>query len=158
MKKHILPFCVCILFLTGCAAHAGGRSEGIVSGGKENWKKNPTEISMQIDNISVDVEWENNQTVKELKEVLAQRELTVRLSKYGDFEQVGELGKHYSSSDKRMTTEAGDIMLYSGNKIVVFYGQNTWEYTRIGKIRNLGENEIRRLLSAENVELKLALK
>lgn len=77
------------------------------------------------------------------------------MSKYSDFEQVGELGKTYSSSDKRLTAEAGDIMLYSENKIFVFYGENTWEYTQIGRIKNLGEDEIKRLLSNENVELKL---
>lgn len=118
-------------------------------------KESSMEISMKIDGTSIDVEWENNDTVKELKEELKKGELTIQLSKYSDFEQVGELGKTYSSSDKRLTTKAGDIMLYSGNKIVVFYGENTWEYTRIGKIKNLGEDEIKRLLSNENVELKL---
>ncbi|EMB22103.1 MULTISPECIES: cyclophilin-like fold protein [Treponema] len=112
---------------------------------------------MQIDGTVLDVEWENNNTVKELKEELKQGEVTIRLSKYSDFEQVGELGKTYSSSDKRITAEAGDIMLYSGNKIVVFYGANTWEYTRIGKIKNLSKEEIKRLLSNSDVVLKIKM-
>ena len=61
---------------------------------------------MQIDGTVLDVEWENNNTVKELKEELKQGEVTIQLSKYSDFEQVGELGKTYSSSDKRITAEA----------------------------------------------------
>ncbi|QTQ11178.1 hypothetical protein HRI96_02590 [Treponema parvum] len=112
---------------------------------------------MQIDGTVLDVEWENNNTVKELKEELKQGEVTIRLSKYSDFEQVGELGKTYSSSDKRIAAEAGDIMLYSGNKIVVFYGANTWEYTRIGKIKNLSKEEIKRLLSNSDVVLKIKM-
>ena len=112
---------------------------------------------MQIDGTVLDVEWENNNTVKELKEELKQGEVTIQLSKYSDFEQVGELGKTYSSSDKRITEEAGDIMLYSGNKIVVFYGANTWEYTRIGKIKNLSKEEIKRLLSNSDVVLKIKM-
>ena len=94
-----------------------------------------------------------NETVKELKEELKQGEVTVWLSKYGDFEQVGELGKTYYSSDKRITAEAGDIMLYSGNKIVAFYGENKWEYTRIGRIKNLSKEKIKRLLSNSGVVL-----
>lgn len=118
-------------------------------------KESSTDISIQIDGTVLDVEWENNETVNEIKEELKQGELTIRLSKYSDFEQVGDLGKTYSSSDKRITAEAGDIMLYSGNKIVVFYGENTWEYTRIGKIKNLSKEEIKRLLSNSDVVLKL---
>lgn len=164
MRKYLLLLCVCILFLTGCVANTGGNSKDSASVEKDNLEvmqeeisndESAMEISMKIDDLSIDVEWENNNTVKELKKELKKGELTIQLYKYSDFEQVGELGKTYSSSDRRVTAEVGDIMLYSGNKIVVFYGENTWEYTRIGKIKNLGEDEIKRLLSNENVELKL---
>lgn len=168
MRKYVALLCVCLLFLAGCAVNTGRNSEDSASNETENFKvsqkeysneilkkESSTDISMQIDDTVLDVEWENNETINEIKEELKQGELTIRLSKYSDFEQVGELSKTYSSFDKRITAEAGDIMLYSGNKIVVFYGENTWEYTRIGKIKNLGEDEIKRLLSNENVELKL---
>lgn len=154
MRKYLLFLCVCILFLTGCVANTGEISKEsalneILS------KEGSMEPSMKIDDTSIDVEWENNDTVKELKEELKKGSLTIQLSKYSDFEQIGELGKTYSSSDKRLTTEVGNIMLYSGNKIVVFYGENTWKYTRIGKIKNLSKEEIKRLLSNSDVVLKL---
>ena len=118
-------------------------------------KKSAVEISMQIDNTPIDVAWESNETVKALKEEVKRGEITIQLSKYSDFEQVGELGKKYPSSDTRMTATTGDIMLYAGDKMVVFYGDHTWEYTRIGKIANLSNEEIKRLLSNKSVVLKL---
>ena len=84
--------------------------------------------------------------------------MTIQMSKYGGFEQVGDLGKDYTADDKMIIAEAGDIMLYLGNKIVVYYDSNTWEYTRLGKIKNLDKAELTRLLDGKDVKLKLSLK
>ncbi len=60
---------------------------------------------------------------------------------YLGFEKVGSLGKSLTRSDKQTTTESGDIVLYSGNNIVIFYGSNSWSYTRFGKIDDLTDWE-----------------
>ena len=65
---------------------------------------------------------------------------------YGGFEQVGSLGSDLPASDEQTTTEAGDIVLYSGNQIVVFYGSNTWAYTRLGHITDKSPQELEELL------------
>ena len=63
--------------------------------------------------------------------------MTVSMSDYGGFEKVGSLGKSLTADNSQITTVAGDIVLYNGNNIVMFYGSNSWSYTRLGKIDDL---------------------
>ena len=114
------------------------------------------ELTLKIENFKVDVSWENNESVNELKN-LAVDELIINMSRYGGFEQVGSLKTMITSSDTRITTIPGDIMLYSSNQIVIFYGSNTWEYTKLGHI-NLSKNELTNLLSNKDVSISLSYK
>ncbi len=108
---------------------------------------------MKIDNQTIDITWENNNSVKELFD-FAKDGLTINMSKYGGFEQVGSIGKNIDSNNKQMTTSPGDVVLYSGNQIVVFFGSNTWSYTKLGHI-NLNQTELNNLLNKEGVTLYL---
>ena len=112
-------------------------------------------LSLKIDNTLVDVNWLDNDSVTALKK-LAKAGLTIEMHKYEDFEQVGSLGTSITSADKRITTSPGDIVLYSSNKIVIFYGSNTWAYTKLGHI-NLSKSELTDLLSDEDVTITIAL-
>ena len=80
--------------------------------------------------------------------------LTIKLSPYGGFEQVGAIGQSITSADKQITTQYGDIVLYAGNKLVIFYDSNSWAYTRLGHIE-LSQQEIAALLNREGVTVKL---
>ena len=77
---------------------------------------------------------------------------------YGDFEQVGSLGTSLPRKDEQTTTQAGDIVLYSGNQIVVFYGSNSWTYTRLGKITDKSAEELEELLGSGDVTITLELR
>ena len=79
------------------------------------------------------------------------------MSMYGGFEQVGALGTDLPSSDINITTKPGDIMLYTGSNIVVFYGSNSWSYTRLGHIENKSDEELKDLLGGNNVEITLSV-
>jgi hypothetical protein len=85
-------------------------------------------MKLFIDGTQVPVTWEENDSVKELKKILP---LTVQMSTYGGFEQVGNLGQSIVRDDKQTKTAAGDIVLYSGDQIVIFYGFNSWAYTSV---------------------------
>ena len=80
------------------------------------------------------------------------RQLT--LHRYGGFEQVGNIGKNLTSNDKRITTTAGDIVLYASNQLVIFYGSNAWDYTKLGHI-NLTQTELNHLLNKNSVTIFL---
>ena len=114
-----------------------------------------TEMKMLIDQTPVTVEWEDNEAVAALKEAVKNGPLTVRMSMYGGFEQVGSLGMSLPRSDTRITTSPGDVILYSGNQMVVFYGSNSWAYTRLGHITDKTQRELTQLLSNGNVTITL---
>ena len=113
-------------------------------------------LTLKIDGIEVDVIWADNDSVKALKN-LAKDGLTINMSKYGGFEQVGSIGSTLPSTDTRITTNPGDIVLYSSNQIVLFYDSNTWSYTKLGHI-NLSKSELTDLLGDEDVVITLNLK
>ena len=113
-------------------------------------------MKLYFNDIEVPVIWENNQTVQELMEEAGKGDVVVQMSMYSDNEQVGSLGKSYTKNDEQITTHSGDIVLYSGDKIVVFYGSNSWAYTRLGKI-NIPEGDVTELLSNGDITLKIAI-
>ena len=110
---------------------------------------------MTIGDTKVDVSWEDNDSVRELRE-LAAKNLSIQMSMYGGVEQVGSIGQSVTRNDKQTTTEPGDIVLYSGNQLVVFYGSNSWSYTRLGKI-NLSDEELENLLGNGDVTITLSM-
>ena len=115
----------------------------------EMMEKKETVMRMLIGETEVPVTWEDNASVEELKGMLP---VTVQMSMYGGFEQVGPLGKSIARNDVQTTTEAGDIVLYSGNQIVVFYGSNSWAYTRLGHV-DLSRQEMTDLLGYGDVTI-----
>ena len=117
----------------------------------ENIQKEEKSMKLTIDNQEVDVVWENNASVEAIKNLCP---LSINMHQYGGFEQVGSIGRSIVSNDKRITTAPGDIVLYSSNQIVIFFGNNTWEYTKLGHI-NLSDNVLNILLNKENVSLSI---
>lgn len=113
-------------------------------------------LRMMIGDTSVEVVWEDNDSVNALKE-LAANGLSVQMSMYGGFEQVGSIGQRLPSHDVQTTTSSGDIVLYSSNQIVVFYGSNSWAYTRLGKITDKTPKEMRDLLGNGDVTISLTV-
>jgi hypothetical protein len=112
-------------------------------------------LSLTIGNTPVTVEWEKNESVEALKELVKDEPLTIQMTMYSTFEQVGSLDTSLPRNDVQTTTEAGDIVLYSGNKIVVFYGSNTWEYTKLGHISDRSAQELAELLGNGDVSITI---
>ena len=100
-----------------------------------------------------------NAATKALVEKLQQAPVTVTLNSSGDFEIWGALGFSLPTSNQQMTAQPGDVILYSGSNICLFYGSNSWSYTRLGKIDGLSGNELRSFLKAgeNNISVTLSL-
>ncbi len=113
-------------------------------------------LQMKIGEYPVDVKWEDNGSVGALKEVCRETPLTIQMSMYGGFEQVGSIGQSLPREDSQTTTQAGDIVLYSGNQIVVFYGSNSWAYTRLGHITDKSAEELEELLGNGDVTITIS--
>lgn len=116
-----------------------------------------TKLTLSVDGTPLSVKWENNKSVSALKELAAEKDLTIKAQQYGGFEQVGSLPEKIVSEDSHMTAEPGDIMLYSSDSVVIYYGTNTWSYTKLGHIENLSEIQLNQLLSGEAVTLTFSL-
>lgn len=114
-------------------------------------------MQMKINESQVSVAWEDNESVAALKE-LAANGLTLQMSMYGGFEQVGSIGQRLPSQDVQTSTSFGDIVLYSGNQLVVFYGSNSWAYTRLGHIIDKTQEEMQELLGNGDVTITLSVK
>jgi len=120
-------------------------------------KRMAGKLLLSIDGIQVEVDWEENESVAALRELVALNPLTIQMSMYGGFEQVGPLGTSLPRQDVQTHTNYGDIVLYSGNQIVVFHGSNSWAYTRLGHIRDLSQEELKEMLGQHDVTITLAL-
>ena len=96
-------------------------------------------------------------SVEALKQLAASDKLTIEMSMYGGFEQVGSMGTSLPREDVQTTTEAGDIVLYSGDQMVVFYGSNSWAYTKLGHITDKTADEMTELLGNGNVTITLSM-
>lgn len=79
----------------------------------------------------------DNSGAQALKKRLTVGDMTIQMSDYGGFEKVGSLGQSLPTENSQTTTQAGDIVLYQGDQIVIFYGSNSWSYTRLGKVDDL---------------------
>ncbi len=113
---------------------------------------------LMLDGNEIEAEWEDNESVAALRKLAENGPITIDMSGYGGFEQVGSIGERLPSSDTRITTSSGDIMLYASDQIVMFYGSNTWSYTRLGRITGLSDTEIESLLSAGDVTLTITVR
>ena len=112
-------------------------------------------MQMKIGDTDVVVDWEDNDSVEALKDICQDTPLTIQMSMYGGFEQVGPIGQSLPRDDIQTTTQAGDIVLYSGNQIVVFYGSNSWAYTRLGHIIDRSGQEMAELLGNGDVTIMI---
>ena len=145
MKKLAALLCAMALCLAGLAALAEGTNS--VEGEKV--------MQMMIGETPVTVVWEDNASVDALR-ALAAEGLTIEMSMYGGFEQVGAIGQSLPRDDQQTTTASGDIVLYAGNQLVVFYGSNAWAYTRLGHITDQTPEQMQALLGSGDVTITLS--
>lgn len=118
-----------------------------------------TKMNITINGKTMTVALVDNSATKKLVESLKDSPITYQAEDYGGFEKVGFLGHSLPTSNSQITTEAGDVILYSGNQIVLFYGSNSWSYTRLGRIEYSTMDELKDFLQAGkgDVTVKLSL-
>ena len=116
-----------------------------------------TMLQMKIGETKVKVAWADNDSVTALKELCRDTPLAIQMSMYGGFEQVGPIGTRLPSDDVQTRTAAGDIVLYSSSQLVVFYGSNSWAYTRLGHIEDQDAAGMAALLGNGDVTITISL-
>ena len=173
MKKNIIISAICVAMMLSISACSDdgkasnedqnmksvtSQSENVdVESSENKVEVRETAMTMTIGDTKVNVNWEANSSVDALKELVSSGPLSIDMSMYGGFEQVGSIGQSLPREDKQTTTASGDIVLYSGNQLVVFYGSNSWAYTRLGHISDKTDAEIEALLSKGDVTITLSI-
>lgn len=94
-------------------------------------------LYVQIGDSVFQATLEDNAAAEAFVEMMRKEPVTIQMRDYSGFEKVGDLGTSLPASDRQTTTQAGDIVLYTGDQIVIFYGSNSWSYTRLAKIDDL---------------------
>ncbi|WP_340112682.1 cyclophilin-like fold protein [Maribellus mangrovi] len=118
---------------------------------------NTSTMNLQIGDTTLTATLADNSSAAALVAELKKGSITVEMRDYGNMEKVGSLGKSYPRNDQSITTEPGDIILYQGNALVIYYAPNTWSFTRLGKIDNITKEELMQVLGAGNVTITLSL-
>lgn len=170
---------MCTLSLTDCAGRPGSTetdsgsfgteavvpppAEETATGAEtENLTEGEAETEMNLINLAVNgttltAELADNSSAQALRELLAEGPLTVSMSDYGNMEKVGPLGTDLPTNNEQITTQAGDLILYQGNALVIYYAPNSWNFTRLGRIKDMTAEELKELLGSGDVEVTLSL-
>ena len=105
-------------------------------------------IYVYIDSEYLEILPEDNSSAAAFIELLKKGDVSVRMSDYGGFEKVGDLGTSLPRNDKQITTEPGDVILYLGHEITIYYASNSWSFTRLGRVQNADTAQIKSFLKA----------
>lgn len=123
---------------------------------QKNIKKEESEaMLLEVNGYTFEVELENNTSAKALKEYVSKEKRTLSLDDYGNFEKVGDLGITLPRNDETITTKEGDLILYLGNKLCLYYNQNTWDFTKLGHIKDT--THLKEVLGKGSVQVTLLM-
>ena len=123
---------------------------------RKNIKKEESEaMLLEVNGYTFEVELENNTSAKALREYVSKEKRTLSLDDYGNFEKVGDLGITLPRNDETITMKEGDLILYSGNKLCLYYNQNTWDFTKLGHIKDT--THLKEVLGKGSVQVTLLM-
>lgn len=99
----------------------------------------------------------DNSSAEAFAELLRKGDLTIKMNDYRNFEKVGEIGASLPRNDQYITTEPGDVILYLGTSITIYYDTNSWNFTRLGKIQNAAKDTLLAVLGQGDIEVTFSL-
>ena len=151
MKQCMACLVACLMVLISCSALAQNDQKPAGEGEAEM-------VYAFIGDRMLTIQPENNVSAQAWIELLRQGDLTVSMHDYGSFEKVGPLGTSLLTCDEPITTEPGDVILYQGNQITIYYDVNTWTFTRLGKVQGMTAEELREALGEGDPTVTFSLK
>lgn len=138
-KSLLFLFTLFSFLLASCdnVVSSTGEVESSINENSSSGDEEEMKLKLEIKDFEFDVMLEENDATEELIEMARNEPITINFEDYGGFEKVGPLGTNLTTDDTHITTKPGDIVLYLGNRIVMFYGSNTWSYTILGHVEDL---------------------
>ena len=173
-RKKIISVILTLLLLLACVTACQAASPGQTTDPETSQAEEMTGNEMQsepdpaageetmiyahIGDKTLTIKPESNSSARAFVELLQSGGLTVDMHDYGGFEKVGPLRTTLPTNDERITTEPGDVILYQGNQITIYYDTNTWSFTRLGKVQGMAPEEIRDALGNGDPTVVFSLK
>ena len=145
MKKAALLM-MAAMTLTGCTKGDNSMGETLVE-----------KLYVTIGEVTHSVTLEDNVATRAMVAALRTGDITYTAHDYGGFEKVGALGQSFPSDDHRIGTSAGDLVLYEGDNVCIFYSSHSWSYTRIGKLDNMSADEVCAFVRAGEGDVSITL-
>ena len=103
------------------------------------------------------VDLQDNSSARAIVEELKKGDITIPMEDYANFEKFGRLPRSFPRNDEQITTSSGDVILSEGNLLVIYYDRNSWRFTRLGKIRDVSQSELKKILGAGDVRVRVSL-
>lgn len=162
MKRWYYKVCclMAVLFalsMAGCSSAVAEKDAAKEMQSSINSKEAGSMINIEVNGKILQARLEDNSSSKALAELLQKDKLQISMQDYGGFEKVGNLPQALPVNDKQTDVTAGDLILYQGNKIVIYYDRNSWNFTRLGRLENITSDELRKLLGRGNVTATFSL-
>lgn len=150
MKRLVLHIYIMFMALTAMACQSN-EVEATPS------DKSASTMNITINGKTVSCQLVENSSTRALLAQLEKENITYEADDYGNFEKVGYIGFNLPQNNENITTTAGDVILYQGNNICLYYGSNSWSFTRLGKIEGMSKDEIKTFLNAGEGSVKVTL-
>ncbi len=164
MKNVIAILVSLLLVLCACAPRQQADSPPPFGPATETTESTEEEKTMKEEQFYITAnsttftaDFADNGSADALRDLLREGDLTIHMSDYGSFEKVGSIGTTLPCEDTWITTTTGDVMLYQGNQIVIFYGTNEWSYSRLGKIEDASAEALLAAFGGGDVTVTLSL-
>ena len=109
-------------------------------------------LKIHVNDTTFTATLEENSSAKAFAEFLMQGDMTLDMHDYGSFEKVADLPRSFPRNDKQIDTDAGDIILYQGNSITIYYDKNSWNFTRLARIDNVNKKRLQQILGKGNLK------
>ena len=150
MKRLVLHIYIMFMALTAMACQSN-EVEATPS------DKSASTMNITINGKTISCQLVENSSTRALLAQLEKGNITYEADDYGNFEKVGYIGFNLPQNNENITTTAGDVILYQGNNICLYYGSNSWSFTRLGKIEGMSRDELKTFLNAGGGSVKVTL-
>ncbi|MDD5929339.1 MAG: cyclophilin-like fold protein [Spirochaetales bacterium] len=149
--RKLISYILTILLLSTTACANGSKGTKTSNKGELSDMKISIQITSDSGKSELTATLVDNSSAMAFYELLEKGSVTIKMTDYGNFEKVGPLGTKLPRNDTQITTQAGDIILYQGNQITIYYDTNSWNFTRLGKIDGVTQAELKKILGKGDV-------
>ena len=154
--RNIFAYIVAILLLSACSSDAASSTKP--SQPESDKGSASMKLKIHVNDTTFTATLADNSSATALKELLQKGDLTLDMEDFSNFEKVADLPTTLPRNDTQINTDAGDLILYLGKRIVIYYDKNSWNFTRLGKIDNVNKKRLKQILGDGNATVTFSVK